>query len=174
LSPLTGPPISASAKEQKDMALNFLQGLLGGQPQQYQDFVNRYQQGPPDQGYTNQEVAQHYQQVAHQLPDAVYQQSAEQAFAQMTPEQRQQFAEWLQTQSQQQGVNVPGMNQVGTGQYQDPGALAQLTTQVRQQQPDLLSQLLGGHSGTALDNPIVKAAAAGMVAMAAQHILSQR
>ena len=37
-----------------------------------------------------------------------------------------------------------------------------MTAQVHQQQPDLLSQLLGGQSGTALDNPFVKAAAAGI------------
>ncbi|HLH22029.1 MAG TPA: hypothetical protein VK066_05875 [Chloroflexota bacterium] len=157
------------------MAMSFLQNLLGGQHQEeYQGFVNRYQQGAPDQGYSNTEVAQRYQQVAPQLPADMYQQSAEQAFERMTPEQRQQFAEWLQTHAQQQGVNVPAFNQGGTNYAQNPGALAQMTTQVRQQQPDLLDQLLGGHSGTALDNPVVKAAAAGIVAMAAQRFLSGR
>ncbi len=158
------------------MALDLLQSLLGGgqQQQAYQDFVNRYQQGPPEQGYSNQEVGQRYQQVATQLPSNVYQQSAEQAFAQMTPDQRQQFAQWLQMQSQQQGMSLPGFQQGGIGSIQDPGMLAQMMTHMHQQQPDLLSQLLGGQSGTALDNPFVKAAAAGIVAMAAQRIMGRR
>jgi hypothetical protein len=157
------------------MGMDFLKNLLGGQQQQgYQDFVNRYQQGPPEQGYTNQEVAQRYQQMAPQLSPDVYQQSAEQAFAQMTPEQRQQFAQWLQTHSQQQGGSAPGFNPGSAGSPPDPGTLAQMTARVHQQQPDVLGQLLGGQSGTALDNPFVKAAAAGIVAMAAQHFLGGR
>ncbi len=157
------------------MALDFLQSLLGGQQQrqQYQDYVNRYQQGPPEQGYSNQEVASRYQQVAPQLPPDVYMQSAQQAFERMTPQQREEFGRWLQSQAQQQGVALPGVGQGGASNYQDPGTLAQMTTQLHQQQPDLLSQLLGGHSGTALDNPFVKAAAAGIAAMAAQRILGQ-
>jgi glycosyltransferase involved in cell wall biosynthesis len=41
-------------------------------------------------------------------------------------------------------------------------------------QPDLLSQLLGGRSGTALDHPVAKAALAGLAAMAAQRLLAKR
>ena len=39
--------------------MSFLQDLFGDHQQQqgYQDFVNRYEQGPPQEGYTNQEVA---------------------------------------------------------------------------------------------------------------------
>ena len=156
------------------MGLDFLQNLLGGgqQRQGYQDFVNRYQQGPPQEGYSNQEVADRYNEVATQLPPDAYQQSAEQAFARLTPEQRAEFAQWLQTRAQQQNVTVPPMGPAN--QAPDAGTLAQMTTQVRQQQPDLLSQLLGGHSGTALDNPVVKAALAGIAAMAAQRFLSRR
>jgi len=156
------------------MALDFLQNLLGGgqQRQEYQDFVNRYQQGPPQEGYSNQEVANRYNEVATRLPPDAYQQSAEQAFARLTPEQRAEFAQWLQTRAQQQNVAVPPMGPAN--QAPDASTLARMTTQVHEQQPDLLSQLLGGHSGTALDNPMVKAALAGIAAMAAQRILSRR
>jgi len=157
------------------MGLDFLQNLLGGpqQQQQTQDFVNRYHQGPPEQGYSNQEVANHYQQIAPQLPQDVYMQSAQDAFARMTPQQREEFGTWLQTQAQQHGTTLPG-GQATASSYQDPGALAQMTTQMQQQQPDLLGQLLGGQGAQALNNPFVKAAAAGIAAMAAQRILSRR
>jgi hypothetical protein len=158
------------------MALDMLQNLLGGgqQRQDYQDFVNRYDQGHPSEGYTGQEVANRYQQVAPQLPPNVYQESAEQAFARLTPEERAEFARWLQTRAQQQNVTVPGLNQMTGGQPPDPGALARMTTQMQQQQPDILSQLLGGHSGTILDNPLAKAAVAGIAAMAVRRVLTGR
>jgi secreted protein with Ig-like and vWFA domain len=89
--------------------MNLLQDLLGGgqKKEEYQDFVNRYQQGQPSEGYTGQEAAQRYQQVATQLPPAAYQQAAEQAFAQMSPEQRMQLAQMLQQQAMQQGSSSP-------------------------------------------------------------------
>jgi hypothetical protein len=156
------------------MALDFLQNLLGGaqQRQSYQDFVNRYHQGAPQDGYTDQEVVDRYNQVAPQLPPNVYQESAEQAFARLSPQERMEFGRWLQARAQQQNVSLPQMG--NEQQWQDPRVLAQTTTQLQQQQPDILSQLLGGHSGTVLDNPLAKAALAGIAAMAAQKILSRR
>ena len=136
------------------------------------DFVTRYNQGPPHEGYTNQETAETYNQVVPHLSPDQYRESAEQAFAKLSPEQREQFGQWLQQQAQARGVNVSGMGAGSPQQYQDPGALARMTTQVHQQQPDLLSQILGG-GGEALQNPFVKAAVAGVAAMAVQRMLSQ-
>src|SRR5437868_6980610 len=139
------------------MALDILQSLLGGgqQRQDYQDFVNRYHDGPPDQGYSNQEVLNRYQQVAPNLPQDMYMQSAQDAFARMSPQEGEEFGRWLQTQAQQQGYSPPAFNQMGPGAYQDPGMLGRILGQMHQQQPDILSQMLGGQSGTALDNPVV-------------------
>lgn len=120
-----------------------LGNLMGGgqpPPQQLQDFANRYGQGAPE-NISDQEAAQAYQQVAQQLPPEQYQQAAQTAFAQLSPDQRAQFAQMLQQQAQQQGVNLP---QVPMEAYQDPNALAQMTTQVHQQQPGLLGGLFGG------------------------------
>ena len=147
-----------------------LQDLLGGQQQQadYQDFINRYHNGPPAQGYSDQEVMQRYGQIAPQLPPQDYQQAATAAFERMSPQERQQFAQYVQQAAQQQGLNVPQMG--GNMQrYQDPGALAQMTTQVHQQQPDFLQQMFG--QGGALGSPVAKAALAGIAAMAAQRVL---
>jgi hypothetical protein len=163
------------------MGLDFLQNLLGGgqQRQQYQDFANRYDQGPPHEGYSDQEVLDRYNQVAPQLPPDMYQQSAEEAFARLSPQQRQEFARYLQQRSQQQGLNLPDFNQDGIDdRYQDPRVLAQVTSRMEQQQPGILGQLLGGGggggAGNMLDNPLAKAALAGVAAMAVKKMLSGR
>lgn len=148
--------------------MSFLQDLLGNQQQQqgYQDFVNRYQQGPPQEGYTGQEAWQRYQQVAPQLPAQDYEQAAAAAFERMSPQDRQQFAQYVQQQAQQQGAQFPGFQQGG---MQDPRQMARAMAQAHQQSPDMLQSLLG--SGGALSNPMVKAAVAGIAAMAAQRIM---
>jgi hypothetical protein len=177
--------------------VNILQNLMGGgqQQQDYQQFVNRYEQGQPSEGYSDQEVVNRYNQVATQLPPQQYMQAAEAAFARMTPEQRQEFGQYMQQQAQ--ANNLP----IGQGgNYEDPRQLAQITTQMHQQQPGMLSQLLGGALGGGsqggmggmlggmlggsggqqggvggmLSNPVAKAALAGIAAMAAKQFFSQR
>jgi hypothetical protein len=156
--------------------LDFLQDLLGGpqQRQDYQDFVNRYQQGHPAEGYSDQETVNRYQQITRQLPPDAYQQSAQEAFARLSPEERMEFARWLQTRAHQQNVNVPALGGSDVGRFQDPGALAQVTTQMHEQEPDLLTKVLTGKTGTALDNPLARAALAGVAAMAARRVLTGR
>ena len=115
----------------------------GSQQQDHQDFVDCFRQGP--QAVTDQEAATRYQQVAPQLPPDVYQQSAQDVFAQLTPEQRMQLGQQLIQQARQQGQSFPDVNGDGIDdRLQDPNFLAQKTTQVHQQQPGLLGQLLGG------------------------------
>lgn len=156
-----------------------LGSLLGNQQQQQelQGFVQRYQQGAPSEGYTDQEVANRYQQVAPQLPPQLYQQAAQQSFANMAPQERNQFGQMVQQQAMQQGINVPAPGQID---YGDPNALAQMTTQVHQQQPGLLGQLLGGVAGMGgqgggvagmMGNPIARAALAGITSMAVSKIM---
>ena len=162
--------------------MSFLEQLFGGgqQRQEYQDFVNRYEQGAPWEGISNQEAMSRYQQVARQLPPQEYEQAAQEAFARMTPEQRRQLAQMLQQQARQQQVNFPDLNQDGIDdRLQDPRAFAQVTSRMEQQQPGMLEQLLGGGGGGAgggagemLNNPLAKAALAGIAAMAAQRFLS--
>jgi hypothetical protein len=143
------------------------------QRQAYQNFIQHYEQGPPGQGYSNQDVLNHYEQLAPQLDHQQYLSAAEQAFERMSPQEREQFGQYLQQQASQQNLNVQAMS---PQQYaQNPGALAQLTSKVHQQQPNLLTQLLGGSGGSggsnALSNPIAKAALAGIAAMAAKRFL---
>jgi len=164
---------------------DLFRNLLGGgqQQQESQDFIQRYQQGHPAQGYSDQEVLNRYQQVAPQLPPDVYQQSAEQAFARMSPQERQEFAAWMQQRAQQQNVQIPDFNRDGIDDrfQQDPHALAQATAQVQQQQPGFLGQLFGGGGGGSNSqagmpqmNTAQKAALAGIAAMALKTVIDSR
>ena len=65
----------------------------GPQRQDHQDYLNRFRQGP--QAVTEGEATARYEQVAPQLPPDVYQQSAQDVFAQLTPQQRMQLGQQL-------------------------------------------------------------------------------
>jgi hypothetical protein len=163
------------------------QGSQGGQQQQrqeYQDFVRRYEDGPPWTGVSDQEATQRYQQVAPQLSPQEYQQSAQEAFSRLSPQERQQFGEYLRQQARQQGVSIPDLNRDGVDdRLQDAGHLAQVTSQLHQQQPGLLGNLLGRSGGAAqggdplqniLANPLAKAALAGIAAVAVKRMMNNR
>ena len=165
------------------MGMNMLEQLLGGQQQQeFQDFSQRYDQGAPWQGISDQEALSRYQQVAPQLPPDVYQQSAQQAFERLDPQQRSQLGQYLQQQAQQQ--NVPFPQPSNPGVFQDSGYLAQAAAQMHQQQPGILGQLLGGAVGgsgggsqgsqSMLASPIAKAALAGIAALAVKQMTGNR
>jgi hypothetical protein len=152
-----------------------LQSLLGSteQRQDYQDFINRYNQGTPSEGYANDEVSRRYGQVAPALPPQDYRRAAEEAFERMSPQERMDFARELQERTQQQGMSFPDVDRNGVDdRMQDPGTLAQYTTQVHQQKPDVIGDLLG--PGGALGSPAAKAALAGIAAIAASKLLGNR
>ncbi len=104
----------------------------------------------------------------------------------MTPDQRADYGQQLSSAADQQGVDH------GWNGSSDPQSLAQMTTNVHQQTPDLLGSLLGGGGmggalggllggggggmGGALDgsgggNPVMKAALGGIAAMAAKRMM---
>jgi hypothetical protein len=157
--------------------MGLLDSLLANVPQQqeFQNYVQRYEQGQPHEGYSDQEVLQRYQQVAPQLAPEDYRTAAEQAFSRMSPQERMQFGQYVEQQLQSQPSPVQSFGQAGGPQaYQDAGYLAQQATQLHQQQPGLLGQLLGGGGGGSsgmLGNPAVKAALAGIAAMALSNAL---
>lgn len=159
--------------------MDIFRDLLGGGQQQqgYEDFVKRYRQGSPSEGYSGQEVMERYDQVAPRLSSQDYTDAARQAFANMSPQEREQFAEYVNRQAQQRNVNVPQFSgQQGYRQFQDPENLARATSELQEKEPGLFDQLFGGGSddkGSILDNPIAKAALAGITAIAAQKIMNR-
>ena len=160
--------------------MGLLETILGsaGQLQDFQDFVNRYHEGLPHEGYSSQEVLNRYQQVAPQIPAEGYKRAAQEAFQRMSPQQRAAFLQNLQQQTQDQNIALLGGHAAATpDRAQDPNALAQIVTDLHQQQPGLLGQLFGGGgsgSGRLLDNPAAKAALAGIAAIAVKNMMAGR
>ena len=159
--------------------MDMLAQILGGgqRREEYQDFVNRYDTGAPWDGISDQEARSRYQQVAPQLSPQMYQESAQEAFSRLTPQQRLQLGQHLQQQTRQQGYNVPDLNRDGIDdRLQDPAYLAQATGQLHQQQPGILGDLLGGGGGGQgmLQSPVAKAALAGIAAVAVKKMMSGR
>ena len=161
--------------------MGFLDDLLqGGKRQQdYSDFVSRYDQGHPSEGYSDQEVVQRYREVAHEVPPDQYAQAAQDALARMSPEERAAFATMLQQRAQARGVPLP--NRIAS----DPHDLGQVLSNLHQT-PGRLSGLLGAGGGDAsepqsagsgmasmLGSPLAKAALAGIAAMVVRKAMSR-
>lgn len=122
---------------------SMLKGIFGGgdddndRRSQAQDFISRYEQGPIDQGYNDDEALSHFQQVAqHADPDTMGR-AAEQTFARMDPNQRSQFAQYLQQQS------GGSFGQVSN----DPRQMAGMVSQIQRQNPGGLASIFGGGGG---------------------------
>ena len=119
--------------------MGILDDLLGGGQRQrdFKDCVNRYEQGHPAEGYSDQGVADRYRDVAHAVPPDQYAQAAQEALARSSPEERAEFVKMLQERAQSRGVALP--KQVGS----DPRDLGQVVTDLHQV-PGRLRDLLGG------------------------------
>jgi hypothetical protein len=161
--------------------MGLLDELLGGGQRQaeYKDFTNRYQQGSPYDQISDDETLQRYKELAPELSDADYRESAQESFSQLTPQERAEFSRWFRERSKQQGFQVPDydLNDDGIDDraQQDPGVLADMTTRVRTKEPNIFEQVLGksGTGGT-FNNPLVKIAVAGITAFAAQKLMGAR
>jgi len=160
--------------------MGILDDLLGGGPRQreFKDFVNRYEQGHPSEGYSDQEVAQRYQDVAHAVPPDQYAQAAAEALARLSPEERAAFVKMLQERADARGTALPKQIEA------DPKGLGQVLTDLHKT-PGQLRDILGGGSGAAapdqpagpsalssvLASPLAKAALAGIAAMVVKRVM---
>ena len=106
--------------------------LAGGQRRnEYKDFVKRYQQGAPSEGYSDQEVLERYDEVSHAVPPDQYAQAAQEALSKLSPEERAAFVKMLQDRAAARGVTLPpqvapepkGLGQVLTDLHEKPGQL---------------------------------------------------
>ena len=155
--------------------MDLLDSILGN-PQkrsQYDDFIGRYQQGTPYDGIDDNEAVERYEEIVPQLSDQDYEESAEAAFKQLSPEERREFGRFMRQRAQQRGMTDFDGDGVDD-RLQDPHELAQMTSQVRQRDPNILEQLMGkGGTGGPLDNPIAKVAFAGIAAFAASKLMGR-
>jgi len=157
-------------------------GPFGGNQREYEDYVDRFRKGP--RAVSDEEAAARYEQVAPQLSPDVYQQSAQDVFAQLTPEQRMQLGQALIQSARQGGQEFPDVNGDGIDdRLQDPDFLAQKASQVQQQQPGLLERLLGGGAAPsalppvrrgvgATGSPLAKGILGGIAAAGLMNMLS--
>src|SRR4051794_22092027 len=161
--------------------------LAGGRRQkEYSDFVDRYEQGDPSQGYSDQEVLKRYGEVSHAVPPEQYAQAAQEALAKLSPEERAEFVKMLQERAAARGVTLP--QQVAP----EPKDLGQVLTDLHVT-PGLLRNLLAGGTETPsqgsgptgvqpqaqgsnpitdiLSSPAAKAVLAGIAAMVVKRVM---
>jgi hypothetical protein len=165
--------------------MGIMDELRGGQRKKdFQDFVKRYDQGHPSEGYTDEEVLEKYRDVAHAVPPDQYAQAAQEALARLSPEERAEFARMLQERAQARNVPLPERME------SNPRDLGSVLTDLHQT-PGRLRDLLGGGSSAAprqgagapaqsggldsltsiLGSPLAKAALAGIAAMVARKVM---
>jgi hypothetical protein len=149
--------------------------LAGGQRQkEYRDFVDRYEQGDPSQGFSDQEVLRRYGEVSHAVPPDQYAQAAQEALSKLSPEERAAFVKMLQDRAAARGVTLP--RQVAP----EPKELGQVLTDLHKK-PGQLRDMLGGDaaqqaSGSSpitdiLKSPMAKAVLAGIAAMVVKRVM---
>jgi hypothetical protein len=90
--------------------MGILDELLGGGQLQkeYKDFVDRYEQGDPSDGYSDQEVLKRYGEVSHAVPPDQFAQAAQEALGKLSPEERAAFVKMLQERAAERGVTLRG------------------------------------------------------------------
>jgi hypothetical protein len=147
----------------------------------FQDFLKRFQEGPPSEGYDDQEVMDRYGQVAHDVSPADYQEAARDAFGHLSETDREDFGRMLAGQAQTRGIDIPGPTSAQGQDFGNLDWLSNITGQLHQQ-PGLLREILGGLTGNSqsgsggsiFSNPIAKAAMAGITAMVVRKVLGSR
>jgi hypothetical protein len=169
----------AIAQGTKELHMGILDELLGGVQRQkeYKDFINRYEQGDPSKGYSDEEVLKRYGEVSHAVPRDQYAQAAQEALSKLSPEERAAFVKMLQEQAAARGVKLP---QEVTS---EPKELGEVLTDLHQK-PGQLRDILGGGNVQAqeqaagpnpiteiLSSPMAKAVLAGVAAMVVKRMM---
>ena len=159
--------------------MGILDELLGGGQTQkdYRDFINRYEQGAPSEGYSDQEVLERYGEVSHAVPPDQYAQAAQEALAKLSPEERAAFLKMLLERAAAKGVTLP--RQMGP----EPEELGEVLTDLHEK-PGQLRDILGprgappqeqapGSNPIAdmLSSPMAKAVLAGIAAMVVKRVM---
>ena len=162
--------------------MGILDELLGGGQRQkdYKDFVDRYEQGDPSEGYSDQEVLKRYGEVSHAVPPDQYAQAAQEALGKLSPEDRAEFLKMLQERAAARGVKLPG------NVASDPKDLGKVLTDLHEK-PGQLRDILGGGQpqgqgqapgsnpiGDILASPMAKAVLAGIAAMVVKRVMAPR
>src|SRR5437870_5568446 len=111
--------------------------------QMYQQYANAWDQGTYGQ-LPEQEVRQNYRQFVQNAPPPVVEQVHQQYYEQMPPQQRGSLMQGLMGSLMGQGYDPRQAGIKNTDPYRmSPREAARLTTYTKQQNPDILHQVLG-------------------------------
>jgi hypothetical protein len=162
--------------------MGILDDLLGNEQlqKQYKDFVKRYEEGDPSEGYSDKEVLERYGEVSHAVPPDEYAKAATEALSKLSPQERAEFLKMLQEQAAARGVNLPG--KVAS----DPKDLGNVLTDLHKK-PGQLRDILGPRGvqpqeqasssnpiGDMLSSPMAKAVLAGIAAVVVKRMMGAR
>lgn len=153
--------------------MSMLENLKSGgeRRQEFEDFVSRYDEGEPWEGISDEEALSRHDEVASQLSQHEYEESARESFARLSPQQRKQVGQELRQQARRRNVSAPEVDDDDDEKLADSGMLAKLTSRLHGQAPGLVGQLLGG--GGMKGNPLVKGALGGIAATAAKRFMGK-
>jgi hypothetical protein len=113
---------------------------------EHRDFVERYDRGaPPYDDISGEETLDHYRELVAGLSEEDFQNSAQEVFSRMSPEERAAFGIQLRDQSNQQDLGFPGQS-AQEYRFEDPQLLARVTARANREHPELLEGLLKGGS----------------------------
>jgi acyl-CoA reductase-like NAD-dependent aldehyde dehydrogenase len=162
--------------------MGILDDLLGNEQlqKQYRDFVKRYEQGDPSEGYSDQEVLKRYGEVSHAVPPDQYARAAQEALGKLSPEERAAFVKMLQERAAARGMPLSRAVQ------SEPTELGQILANLHQR-PGQLRDMLGGGDvqsrgqapesspiGAMLASPMAKAVLAGIAAMVVKRVVGRQ
>jgi hypothetical protein len=160
--------------------MGILDDLLAGglRQKEYKDFVDRYEEGDPSQGYTDQEVLKRYGEVSHAVQPDQYARAAQEALSKLSPEDRAAFVKMLQERAAARGLTLPGpvapepkeLGQVLTDLHKKPGQLRDMLGVPAQPQGQAGSNPIGD----ILSSPMAKAVLAGIAAMVVKNVMRPR
>jgi hypothetical protein len=149
----------------KEDGMNVIERMVDEKRGEYGEFLKRYDQGPPDEGYSDDEVRSRYEDVAARVTDSEYREAAERSFQRMSAAERQEFYTQLRSSAARQSFSAPEF-EAASGSLDDPTQLAALTSRLRNE-PDILPDLLNDN----LANSSLKAGFAGIAANAINQFL---
>ena len=164
--------------------MGILDDLLGNEQlqKQFKDFVKRYEQGNPAEGYSDQEVLERYGEVAHAMPPEEYARAAQEALSKLSPEERVEFLEMLQERAAARGVKLPGkvasdpkdLGNVLTDLHEKPGRLRDILSVPEElQNPGGAQASASNPISDMLSSPLAKAVLAGVAAIAVKRMMGR-
>lgn len=133
------------------------------------DFVDRFEQGRPDEGYSDEEAVQKHDQVAAALSTDQYKQAAEEAMGHLPADQRQELGKELRMKADEVGLTTDAQQSSGD----DPSSLGSLASALNGKGGGLSKILQDGTAGKVLSSPAARAALAGIAAMAVKRFLKK-